>query len=106
MRYIFHIADAPPHGTLYTKGDDGFPEGCPCKLTIEGIAVGLKERKIKYKLLKIGSYPNTMAAVFKKVIEDYEEQDLDNAVHLDLKVSGIIVRDIKSDEQDILIDKV
>lgn len=74
MRYIFHIADAPPHGTIYTGGSgDGFPSGCPCGFTIEKIAAALKDRKIKYKLLKIGSYPNTMAAVFKKAIEDYEE---------------------------------
>ncbi len=82
LRYIFHIADAPPHGREYTGGssDDGFPLGCPCGITIESLASKLKELKIKYKLLKIGSYPNTMAAVFKSKIEDYEEQDLDSAV--------------------------
>lgn len=104
-RYIFHIADAPPHGRIYTGGSgDNFPEGCPCGIKIENLANSLKDMKIKYKLLKIGSYPNTMAAVFKTNIEDYEELDLDSAIQLEVKVTGILVRDIKSDEQDILLD--
>lgn len=104
MRFLFHIADAPPHGTRYTGGvGDGFSSGCPCKITIEPLAELMKEMKIRYKLLKIGSYANTMAAEFKRVIEDFEEQDLDSAVQLDLKVTGIIVRDIKSEELDVLV---
>ena len=30
LKYIFHIADAPPHGSEYSHSRDGFPEGCPC----------------------------------------------------------------------------
>lgn len=40
----------------------------------------MKEKGIRYKLLKIGTYPNQMAAVFKKVIENYEEQDIESAI--------------------------
>ena len=80
LRYIFHIADAPPHGKRYTGGSgDGFPEGCPCGIEIEKLAADMKEKKIRYKLLKIGTYPNTMASEFKKVIEGYEESELDSA---------------------------
>lgn len=82
MKYIFHIADAPPHGQIYTgrSSDDGFPKGCPCGIKIETLAAGLKANCIRYKLMKIGSYPNTMASIFKKHIEDYEEIDLDSAI--------------------------
>ena len=39
MRYLFHIADAPPHGREYTSGTgDGFPDGCPCGIKIETLA--------------------------------------------------------------------
>lgn len=45
MKYIIHIADAPPHGDLYTGVSGGFlkrsfvwRDGCPCGLTIEKIA--------------------------------------------------------------------
>ncbi len=80
LRYIFHIADAPPHGKRYTGGSkDGFPSGCPCGNEIDELAAAMKEKKIRYKLLKIGTYPNIMASEFKKVIKDYEESDLDSA---------------------------
>jgi hypothetical protein len=96
LRYIFHIADAPGHGTRFTggSGGDSFPSGCPCGRTIEEISAKMKEKKIRYKLLKIGSYPNIMSAEFKKVIEGFEECELDSAIQLEMKVSGILVRDI------------
>lgn len=104
LRYLFHIADAPPHGREYTGGGgDGFPEGCPCGIKIETLAEGLKSQNIRYKLLKIGSYPNTMATVFKSHITDFEEQDLDSAIQLEVKVSDIVIRDIKCEEHDILL---
>jgi hypothetical protein len=37
-KYLFHIADAPPHGKEYNASGDGFPAGCPCAITIEKIA--------------------------------------------------------------------
>ena len=47
----------------------------------------MKDLNIRYKLLKIGSYPNTMASVFKGIIEDFEVTDLDSATQLDLKIT-------------------
>ena len=105
LRYIFHIADAPPHGKRYTGGSgDGFPAGCPCGIEIEKLAADMKEKKIRYKLLKIGTYPNTMASEFKKVIEGYEESELDSAHQLQILVTEILVRDIKQEEIDVMID--
>lgn len=34
QKFIFHIADAPSHGKIYTDSHDAFPGGCPCGLTI------------------------------------------------------------------------
>ncbi len=105
LRYIIHIADAPPHGKEYTGGSgDGFPDGCPCKIKIEDLAMQIKEKNIRYKLLKIGSYPNTMASVFRSKISGYEESDLDSAVQLEVKVSDIVVRDIKAEDLDFFKD--
>ena len=39
----------------------------------------MKDKHIRYKLIKIGSGVNTMASEFKKVIEGYEDSDLDSA---------------------------
>lgn len=44
-RFVIHIADAPPHGDLYTgtktcimKRSFVWNSGCPCGVTIEKIA--------------------------------------------------------------------
>ncbi|CDW83833.1 UNKNOWN [Stylonychia lemnae] len=104
LRFIFHIADAPPHGIQYTGGGniDGFPEGCPCQYTIDKIASDLKQYQIKYKLLKIGTFANKMAEIFKSKIEDYELQDLDSALQMDIKVAEMVIRDIRSEEFDVI----
>lgn len=31
LKFVFHIADAPPHGEMYHGGElDFFKDGCPC----------------------------------------------------------------------------
>jgi hypothetical protein len=100
VKYVFHVADAPPHGPQYVTSGDGFPSGCPCGMTIERIACEFERLKVKYKLLKIGSYPNLMADVFKSRIKDYELSDLDHAEKMTDIVSGIIARDMVSANTD------
>ena len=80
MRFLFHIGDAPPHGRIYSDSrfGDYWPEGCPCGITIENLAIQMKELNIRYKLLKIGSAMNLMAEVFKTHIADFEVQELDS----------------------------
>jgi hypothetical protein len=63
----------------------------------------MKYKNIRYKLLKIGSYLNCMAAEFKKHIENYEETDLDSAQLLDLKMSEILVREISQEDDNVFI---
>ena len=60
-------------------------------------------KEIRYKLLKIGTYANTMASIFRSKIEGFEEQELEAAVELDLKVADILIRDIKNEEHDFLV---
>jgi len=104
LRYLFHIADAPAHGLEFSGGaGDHFPRGCPCGIKIGDLANSIKEKKIKYKLLKIGTHVNLMASVFKKKIEGFEEAGLESAIELSVKVNRILVRDIATDEQDILL---
>ena len=43
-----------------------------------------------------------MAAEFKKHITNFEESDLDTPGHLEIKVSQILVRDIKQEFEDII----
>ena len=104
LKYIVHIADAPPHGSQYTGGSgDGWPAGCPCGLTIEKISEVINSKKIRYKLMKIGTYPNTMASIFKTHITDYEETDLNGALDLSEKFVGILARDLQIEEIDVIV---
>ena len=63
----------------------------------------MKTKNIRYKLLKIGSFPNLMAAEFKKHIEDFEESDIESAMQLDIKISEILVRDIRQEDDDVVV---
>ncbi|CAM4983754.1 unnamed protein product, partial [Rotaria socialis] len=102
LKYVIHIADAPPHGRLYTNGSgDGFPEGCPCGITIERIATVLNKKEIRYKPMKIGSGVNTMATIFRKHITQYEESDLSGTLDLTNKFVGILARDLQVKEMDV-----
>ena len=82
QKFIFHIADAPSHGKLYTDSHDAFPGGCPCGLKIEDIAKVIEQQKIQYKLLKVGTNLDRMPSVFKTHIKGYEEGTLKDATEV------------------------
>lgn len=104
LKYIVHIADAPPHGSMYTNGrGDHWPAGCPCGHTVEKISQAINDRNIRYKLMKIGTYPNTMSSIFKTHIKDFEETDLNGALDLSGKFVGILVRDLQTEEVDVIV---
>jgi hypothetical protein len=105
LKYIIHIADSPPHGRIYDGGtSDHWPAGCPCGKTIENISSRLNEKNIRYKLMKIGSYPNTMSVLFRNLITHFEESDLDGALDLSTKFIGILSRDLEAEEIDVIVD--
>ena len=45
-RYVFLIADAPPHGSEYSSCSDNYPNGCPCNIKLDDIVKKFKEMKI------------------------------------------------------------
>ncbi len=82
-KFIFHIADAPPHGFQYCGKDvyDDFPKGCPCNIQIENIASIMKEKKIQYQLLKIVHKPDTfIGKVAKKIFRSTQCDMINKAV--------------------------
>ena len=97
-KYLFHIADAPPHGKRYISSGDGFPEGCPCHLKIEDIADKMNNKNIKYKLMKIGTLVNKMSDVFGGMIDNFEKCELDCAIQIEENVVEIMHRDFTSFE--------
>ena len=96
LKFIFLIADAPPHGKKYvvTGNGDRYPNGCPNGLIIEDIAKKINEKFIKFKLLKIGTRTNKMAQIFGDLIKDYEVKDLDSALDFKSNVVNILKKEI------------
>jgi len=70
-KFIFHIADAPPHGKQYAVPhlEDDYPEGCPCGIKLEDIAKVMNEKKIRYRLLDIVLDPRKFNEKYRKAIE-------------------------------------
>ena len=71
-------------------------------ISIQDIARGLQDKKIIYKLLKIGKWTNMMAKIFNEEISDCEVIDLDDALQLIDKISSVVVRDLVSSGIDVL----
>jgi hypothetical protein len=82
QKFIFHIADAPPHGKLYTDSHDNFSGGCPCGLKIENIAKEIEKQNIQYKLLKVGTNLDRMPSIFRTHIKGYDEGTLKDATEV------------------------
>ena len=102
LRYIIHIADAPPHGKEYSSFSMAWSDGCPCGITIEKIAHIINMREIHYRLIKVGSLIDKMCEVFKKHIINYDEIPLSDAYGLDIKVSDMIVRELLPDDPSLV----
>lgn len=54
-------------------------------------------REIHYRLIKIGSNLEKMAALFKEKFTNYDETPLSNATQLNIKVSDMIIRELFND---------
>jgi len=95
QKFVFHITDAPPHGQEFnaTNHLDNYPKGCPCGLKLEDVAKGMNDRRIKYRLLKIGNRLENMTSIFKKHINTYADCELEHAT----KVLDIICGSLLSD---------
>jgi len=103
LRYVIHIGDAPPHGSLYGPHSYIWKDGCPCGVTIEKIAHVFNMKEIHYRLVKVGSQVDTMAQVFKQHINDYMDLPLEEASTLDIKVSDMIIRELLPDDPSLLM---
>lgn len=97
LRYIIHIADAPPHGEEYGNGSS-WKDGCPCGLKIDKIAHVINVKEIHYRLVKIGSNLEKMTDIFRRQIINYMDLPLEEAGSLDIKVSDMIIRELLPEE--------
>ena len=87
LRYIFHIADAPPHGTEYSTSGFGFgAKNCPCDMDINKISHIINMKQIHYRFISTDNMSGTkkMAEIFKEKMINYEECSISNAADMDI----------------------
>jgi len=98
-KYIFHIADAPPHGDIYTGVAGGFlnrsfvwRDGCPCGLSIEKLAPLMNNLSIHYRLIKAGRNMDKMGQIFKSCLDHYADVQVDSPEGLDFIFADLIAK--------------
>ena len=94
-KYIFLVADAPPHGERFSSGSKSYKTGSPLGITLEQIGEMLREEAIKLKLVKIGSNLGEMVSEFENAIDVFEAVDLSSSSALASSIDAILVRDIE-----------
>ncbi|CAD8063564.1 unnamed protein product [Paramecium primaurelia] len=99
LRYIFHVADAPPHGKEFTDQYSQWPNGVPSGVNLDKVAHVINIREIHYRLINVNktNILDKMKKLFKEKFTNYEETDLSNAKEMDFKVSDMIIRELLPD---------
>ena len=72
VRVLVHIADAPPHGSLFhaPSDSDRYPGGDPNGLNPLDIMKSLADKNIDYTFIKINNSTNRMLKLFHSVYEE------------------------------------
>lgn len=68
-KLLFHILDAPPHGSIFEGDKDAFPDGCPCGKDHEEILLEMREKEIDYTIIKLHNSVDKMVEVFSNFVE-------------------------------------
>ncbi len=80
VRYIFHIADAPGHGSEFLTGEP--KKGCTCGISTDAVIHAINMKEIHYRLIKVNDFNvrlNEMGNIFKKFMTNYEETSITKA---------------------------
>lgn len=109
-KILFLVMDAPPHGSRYNSTDDDYPNGCPCKISIDHLLNEFSKKKVQIHVLKIGSLLNKMEIEFKKANKDINFIPLEGVDNTSLfkfneLVTEIVCRKINEKEMTVFEDK-
>ena len=63
---MFHIFDAPCHGTAYCDGWDSYPKGDPHGLKLEELMKEFSKKKIAFTCIKLNEQCNKMIKVMEE----------------------------------------
>ncbi|KAG9407387.1 hypothetical protein AC1031_002119 [Aphanomyces cochlioides] len=64
---LFHIGDAPPHGTQFWEGDDSLPHGHPDDPSLQDLFGKLEEQNVRYYFGKLNELTDKMIGMFQSV---------------------------------------
>lgn len=94
LRYIFHIADAPPHGKEFLTGES--KEGCLCGKTTAQVAHEINLRQIHYRLIKVrnNNKVDEMEKILKEKVVDFDSAQISAAQEMDIRISDMIIHEI------------
>lgn len=94
LRYIFHVADAPPHGKEFLTGEAH--EGCLCGKTTAQVAHEINLRQIHYRLIKVRVNPKVdeMERIMKEKVVDFDSAQISGAHEMDIRISDMIIHEI------------
>ena len=68
VKFIFHILDAPCHGKKYNNIEGDKYEECPNNINIENLFREMRNKNIKYTIIKLNNSINIMLKEFKKFV--------------------------------------
>lgn len=95
LKYIIHLADAPPHGKMYEKGGHNYwGDLCSCDLSIIEIGKLFNENEFRYRLVKTGDSLERMGNIFKDQIKNFKQTQVQNANTIVKEISNMIFMEL------------
>ena len=68
VKFIYHILDAPCHGKKYNNSENDKYEECPNHIDAEDLLIEIRNRDIKYSVIKLNDSADIMLKEFQKII--------------------------------------
>ena len=68
----------------------------------EKIGEAINAKGIRVRLMKIGSMLNSMDEIFSRSIKDYSSLPIESHTQMDLKITNLLVEDLKNIELDVV----
>ena len=68
VKFIYHILDAPCHGKKYNNSENDKYEECPNHIDAEDLLIEIRNKDIKYSVIKLNDSADIMLKEFQKII--------------------------------------
>ena len=68
VKFIYHILDAPCHGKKFNNIENDRLEECPNNIDVENLLREIRNKDIKYSIIKLNDSANIMLEEFQKII--------------------------------------